>query len=143
MELDNVFRILERVAGEQEHDRFVAVYLALANELLQAGEGYGGCRLATDTFLANLCFCQSNLRLAYLLAIAAGLLDHASCLAPGSRVSNPNGAGPGVGLHGLDFSSLLMQEAKVERVGALGLHYADFRDLAAEPQVHHFQKAFA
>ena len=73
MKIDGVLRILERVAGEQQHDRFAAVDLALANQLFQAGQGYGGCRLATDTLLANLCLGQSYFGFADLLAVAAGL----------------------------------------------------------------------
>src|ERR1700733_2499801 len=132
MKIDGELRILEGVAGKQEHNGFGGVDLALAHQLFQARQGSGGCRLAADTLLANLRFGHGNLRFAHLFAIAASLADDSGRLAPGSRVSYTDGGGPGGGLHGLDFAPVMVQQAEVKRVGALGLHHGDFRDLVAE-----------
>ena len=63
MKIDGVFGVLERVAGEEEHDWFAASDLALPHQLFQAGEGDGRCRLAADAFRADLGLGEGDLLL--------------------------------------------------------------------------------
>ena len=81
----------------------MASHFALCAQLFQAGQGYGGSRLAAQAFGAQLGLGHRDFGFRDVQAPAAGFLNHAGCLAPGGRIADADGGGPGVRLHGLQF----------------------------------------
>ncbi len=99
MVLDRVIRILQGVAGKKEHHRGVALDPARSLELLEAGQGHRGGRLAADAFKTDLRLGQSNLGFRHLLAKAAAQLQNPERLAPGGRIADLDRAGTCSGRH--------------------------------------------